>query len=133
MAVLSAELARRNAVESPKDTKITHHLWEVLLQQLFLAHRAEEGYQGALVLMKRTMLKMVWMLQLWLGQTKKRRRSRAPGAGGAPADLDERLRRLEALGAAVLEQNRQLAEQNRQLAAREPGARASAPGCEPAA
>jgi hypothetical protein len=37
-------------------------------------------------------------------------------AGGNPADVDERLRRLEELGAVVLEQNRRLTDQNRQLA-----------------
>ncbi len=36
--------------------------------------------------------------------------------GSAPADLTDRIRRLESIGAAVLEQNRQLAEQNRRLA-----------------
>lgn len=38
------------------------------------------------------------------------------GATSNPSDLEDRLRRLEALGAAVQEQNRRLTEQNRQLA-----------------
>ena len=39
-----------------------------------------------------------------------------PEAGPEPAGLDERIRRLEALGSTVLEQNRRLAEENRRLA-----------------
>jgi hypothetical protein len=45
--------------------------------------------------------------------------AQAPPTAGArpdPAELEGRLRRLEALGAAVLEQNRRLTEQNRRLA-----------------
>ncbi|MDR3622917.1 MAG: hypothetical protein P4L85_26420 [Paludisphaera borealis] len=43
------------------------------------------------------------------------------GASGSPSDLEDRLRKLEGLGAAVLEQNRVLTEQNRRLAEQNQG------------
>ncbi|AGA29716.1 hypothetical protein [Singulisphaera acidiphila] len=45
----------------------------------------------------------------------------AAGVGQDSSALDERFRRLEALGAAVMEQNRRLTEQNRQLAEQNQG------------